>query len=631
MTNYIDDTRAWITSRAGIIDSHVYDGQVCYITGLLYMGIISTLLCSAMFLFSSCTNHDDVVIYSIEHDESDVIKQPLIDWTIFGALSSKEDSLYADSFISSPSYFMEKCKADTARTYLFSGNYHPLYNQLDLREVYGILPEDTTHSLEGKVTYLHCEITSDDNMTLYLEVKSSMSYNIFVNTDTLLRRDIQGLNIYPMHLKKGRNRCFVKLNCTGGDYSFESTVYDSISIARLYADGQSCNIIYPQIDSVSHVVMLTNAHQNVINSPVSLKFYDVYGKPVSMPVELKKDSFTYYVDGLENNTSYMCEMTICDYSIRQPVLCGKDDNAYKKFSLLREELSDGHPRSAEIDQLLFRLNFLLNHPTRYDGDWWWQFKISPLTYQLEHTLKRLECVRGEDDTEANVLFVTYRSEIDDSLQRYILARPNHINKSTPLPLVVVIRPNIENLHHFFACPQLARQWAVNQMQALSNKYGFLIVMPEIRTYQHEDLLPIAEEELKLVIKDIQQHYSIDTSRMFLHANCSGGYRALRLATDYPKMFKALALYAPLYHRSFSDEWSNEHKPELFINKLKNVPMFIHGDPVDKHSPYSIYKDLIDDCKRYDIPLTLSFKLNSGKYYNVVLVGEEALDFFETLR
>ena len=97
------------------------------------------------------------------------------------------------------------------------------------------------------------------------------------------------------------------------------------------------------------------------------------------------------------------------------------------------------------------------------------------------------------------------------------------------------------------------------------------------------------------------------------------------------MFKALALYAPLYHRSFSDEWSNEHKPELFINKLKNVPMFIHGDPVDKHSPYSIYKDLIDDCKRYDIPLTLSFKLNSGKYYNVVLVGEEALDFFATLR
>lgn len=78
MTNYIDDTRAWITSRAGIIDSHVYDGQVCYITDLLYMGIISTLLCSAMFLFSSCTNHDDVVIYSIEHDESDVIKQPLI-------------------------------------------------------------------------------------------------------------------------------------------------------------------------------------------------------------------------------------------------------------------------------------------------------------------------------------------------------------------------------------------------------------------------------------------------------------------------------------------------------------------------------------------------------------------------
>ena len=224
-------------------------------------------------------------------------------------------------------------------------------------------------------------------------------------------------------------------------------------------------------------------------------------------------------------------------------------------------------------------------------------------------------------------FVTYHSEIDDSLQRYILARPNHIDRAVSLPLVIVMRPNIEKLHHFFSCPQLSRQWAINQMQALSNKYGFLVMMPEIRTYLHEDLLPIAEEELKLAIKDVQLHYPIDTTQLFLHANCSGGYRALRMATDYPNMFRAIALYAPVYHREFDDEWSNAHRPELFIQNLKHTPMLIHGDPTDTHSPYAIYKDLIDACEKYDIPLTVSLKRNSERFYNVVLVGEEAFDFF----
>lgn len=57
-------------------------------------------------------------------------------------------------------------------------------------------------------------------------------------------------------------------------------------------------------------------------------------------------------------------------------------------------------------------------------------------------------------------------------------------------------------------------------------------------------------------------------------------------------------------------------------------MLIHGDPVDTHSPYGIYRDLVDDSRRYGIPLTLSMKRNSGRYYNVVLVGEEAFEFFK---
>ena len=618
---------ALVVGGAGFMRSHLCDWLIVKGYKIIYPKIVISILYVSFFLLVSCTNNECFAVYSIENNETKNIMLPLTDWNICGTFSPTEDSLQINAFLATPHAVIKHYETDATNQYSFSGEYHPLYNQLDLREVFGVLPQDTTHSLKGRITYLHCDINSTSDTQLYLEVKSTMAYTLFLNSDSLHRRDIQGLNIYPLYLKKGGNSCVVKVKCTGEDYSFESTIYDSISVARLYADGQSCNIIYPQIDSVSHIITLTNAHQNVIESPVTLKFLDVNNKRVSNTIELKKDSFAYHVDGLKNNTSYICEMKICNHTIRQPVLCGKDDNAYEKFSDLRRNLPNGHHRAAEIDQLLFRLQFLLNHPTRYDGDWWWQFKITPLTYQLEHTFAHLNDTYGKDDSEGNILFVTYHSEIDDSLQRYILARPNHID-SDSLPLVIIIRPNIENLHHFFACPQLARQWAVNQMQALANRYGFLIMMPEIRTYLDEDLLPIAEEELKLAIKDVQRHYPVDSSKMFLHANCSGGYRALRMATDYPDMFKAIALYAPVYHRSFSDTWSNKHKPEFFLQNLKSVPIFLHGDPIDRHSPYSIYKDLIDDCRKYDIPLTLSLKRNSGKYYNIVLAGEEAFSFFK---
>ncbi len=511
-------------------------------------------------------------------------------------------------------------------TLLFSGGtYTPKYGQLDLKEVFGLSYDDTTHVLEGRTVRLSCTVRSECDTTVYAMVRSAMPFVLLLNSDTLVRRDIQGIDIYPTRLSDGDNLLEAVLSLVGDDYAFEASLCDSLHIARTYAEGQSCNIIYPLIHSDSRIVMLTNAHQNVLDAPASLTFHDVYGRRIADCV-LKRDTFTYYIPGLEKDRSYMCSMTVSGVTVRQPVLCGGDDDAYARFTAMRDTLSDDSPRADEIDQLLYRLGFLLSHPTRYEGDWWWQFKISPLTYQLEHAFAHPEGTPA-DGTEANIRFVTYRSEQDDSLQRYILARPNSVHADKPLPLVIIIRPNIENMHHFFSCPQLARQWAVNQMQALSERYGFLVMIPEMRTYLDEDLTPEAEEEFKLAVEDVCSRYPVDRSRIFLHANCSAGYRALRLATDNPGMFAAIGLYAPVYHRQSASKWSQEHAPEHHIGRLKGVPMLIHGDPVDTHSPYGIYRDLVDDCRRYGIPLTLSMKRNSGRYYNVVLVGEEAFEFF----
>ena len=124
-----------------------------------------------------------------------------------------------------------------------------------------------------------------------------------------------------------------------------------------------------------------------------------------------------------------------------------------------------------------------------------------------------------------------------------------------------------------------------------------------------------------------KHYRIDVKNLFLQANCTGGYRALKLAEANPDLFSAIALYAPTYDVHYDSNWSKQNTARQSIIKLRGIPMMIHYDPIDKHTELSQFNDLITECAENGIPLTLSTKRNSGKYYNVVIAGNEAFNFF----
>ncbi|MBQ7156409.1 MAG: hypothetical protein IJR86_01260, partial [Bacteroidaceae bacterium] len=155
----------------------------------------------------------------------------------------------------------------------------------------------------------------------------------------------------------------------------------------------------------------------------------------------------------------------------------------------------------------------------------------------------------------------------------------------------------------------------------------VVMMPEARMYLDEELIPFAESELLLAMDDVKRHYNIDEDRIYLHANCSGGYRALQMAAKHPDLFAAVGLYAPLYERGMSNLWSEANAPRSLIGNLKGMPMMIYGDPVDPHSPCGFYKGLVADCDRHDIPLTFELKRNAGLSYNIVVLGKEACAFF----
>lgn len=597
-----------------------------YLVNTFLIAIVVSLIVS---IYCSCEKDmcQNRHVYALQSSNGH-IELELNDWLVVGALPISQDSLLTDSFAHLPQIPLQNIIPDTTNSHCYNGIYHPKYGQLDLKEVYGIAVTDTTKALDSLITYLSCTIKVEKDMNLFLYVRTEMQCKEYLNGDTLAIMPYNDMEIYPIHLKTGDNTLTVRTQGAQRNYWYTATLCDSVSMYKRYSKQHTGNIVYPIIRNDS--IHLTEGHRNLTDNDVRIFFHDVHGREVSK-ISLKKDVLDYHISGIEENHAYICSMIMEDDTVRQPVMTGTADFAEIEYKRLRDSITSTHPRAAEIDQLLYRLWKLQTITGKMRTERWYDFKLPWVIYQLEHALAHLDGKYGNDDNEYNFKYITYRSKLDDGLQRYILVTPNTVERSRNYPLVVVVRPCNEKRYHLFFCPQIAHQYIVNDMQAIANEFDCFVIMPEARMLLNEDLIPFAEAEMKLAIEDVQEHYSIDPERIFLHANCSGGYRALRLAEYNPDLFAGIALYAPIYRIGDSEEVFMDGAPETLLENLRNTPIFIFGDPVDTHSPVSVYADLVRDCEKKDIPYELVLRRNTGQGYHGYhrhVVGREACEFFK---
>ncbi len=596
--------------------------------------LISTFLITIVVFLAvgiSCSCEKDMCqdrhIYSLQSTNGH-IELDLNNWLVVGALPISQDSLLTDSFAHLPRIPLQNIIPDTIASHSYNGIYHPQYGQLDLKEVYGIAVTDTTKALDSLITYLSCTIKAEKDMNLFMYVRTEMRCREYLNGDTLTMMPFKEMEIYPIHLKAGDNTLTVRTQGAGRKYWYEATLCDSASMYKRYSKQHTGDIVYPIIRNDS--VHLTEEHWSLTNTTIRLLFHDVCGKEVA-DIPLEKGVLDYYISGTEENHAYICSMVMDDDTIRQPVMTGTADFAELEYKRLRDSITDAHPRAAEIDQLLYRLWKLQTITGKMRTERWYDFKLPWVIYQLEHTFAHLDGTYGNDDNEYNFKYITYHSKLDDGLQRYVLVTPNSVDRSRKYPLVVVVRPCNEKRYHLFFCPQIAHQHVVNDMQAIANEFDCFVIMPEARMLLNEDLTPFAEAEMRLALDDAKEHYNIDPERIFLHANCSGGYRALRLAEYNPDIFAGIALYAPVYRRNDNEDVYMDGAPEKLLENLRNTPVFIFGDPADTHSPISVYADLVKDCEKIGISYELVLRRNTGQGYHGYhrhVVGREACEFFK---
>jgi hypothetical protein len=548
--------------------------------------------------------------------------------TVNQTLSIGHDYLKSTSLISEAAFAKSLSFNELLGVKSLSSKVHHVSGGKNSKESIIDFEEMNKTSLAGAVIYMYCNIESSKEQTGFIMSRSTDGLKLWVNGKEMLQTvESRGFEQYfsdfvKIHLNKGSNKVLLKKIVNNTDLLIEVKLASYNSALTEYKKSQNGLVMKNAI--VQDTIKLKEKHAKCFELPVRYTFKNIQGKVVYTTTKYPSLSDTTIITpSLKDGYSYMCSFKLGDQVISQPFFKGNPDNYFEKINTGKHLFNNDTQK--QIEPYLYRLDKLLKHESR-KSDWWWSFKVADVIYEIENCINNLND-KQDNNLTFGIQYKAYTSILDLSTQHYLLITPDSLSKDEKIPLVLVLRPFIENQQHFLTSPQMSRYWGLLWAKNLANKYRYIIVMPSARLYQNEPLTPMAESDIFQVMSDVDKYYTIDKNRIYLHGNCSAGYRCLVLAEHHPFTFAAVGLYAPVTDLHIENPWIQKNSPKKLITNLTNIPMILHYDPIDMHNPYSAFKDFITDCYKNKISLKVSTQKHSGLHYNVQLAGEETLAFF----
>lgn len=602
---------------------------------------LSLLNLFIIILLTSCNYKNKEAVYFV-NDQNVSKGIELKEWNVVGPIknidSVSSDFLDIDhlqvsrcieaDFVKAPYQYKIKVRSKFLGKRAFVQDYYSAPNSiLEFCEI-DVNKKDSVNGLKGSAIYFYCKINCEKDVKVFLMSKSTSVLRIWMNGALIksYKKHNWGVDsdLLGLDLKKGINILVLKTtNLLKGVY-FEGVLGGRDMMRKSYHTKNSYTLLSKLI--TRDTLKLSSNHCKDLGTSIVYHIKNVNAEDVLSEKLTQKSASIISISSLNLYQNYICYFTVKDYLYSQPFFIGDPDSTYSYYYKMRNNFNDIESLQ-QIDTYLYRIKYLLGHETR-TIEWWWRHKLAGLFYELENYCNNLEKKRNININTYGIQLKSYSSPLDNSPQNYLLVSPDNISDKDTLPLVVVLRPEMENIHHFLSSPQLARHWSLIKAKYLANKFKYIIMMPAGRLYEREEFIPMAEKEILSAIDDVQKHFNINKNKIYLHGNCSAGYRCLQFACRNPDIFAAIGLYAPVYHPRNKNEWVNNNSPENLLLNLSNIPIILHYDPLDTHSPYSFFKDFIIDSKKMNIPLTISSKPLSGFNYNTFLVGEEAFSFFK---
>lgn len=447
--------------------------------------------------------------------------------------------------------------------FVFSGKI-----PLDFNEILEVNKE----KVKGNV-YCACLIMCEKNINTRLHFSSTGAEKIWLNGKLICSTDYsKPLGSYtqfiPVNLKKGNNMLLVKVNKLFTDWQMYARLEnESPTALKRYFGLHNHFILYGSIMQFDSIVLdPIFPHCNG-----KLTMLDENKNKVFSDTILGNKYWSHCVSALKKGI-YQAKFESQNVELVQDMYRGDiHDTIPKIIKQLQLIKTTGRVKN-NIDALIFRYNHLLTQT--YPGD----KKYVTIFIQLNDALRFLK--KGNDPFHhtTGCHIRSYISDIDSSIQYYILHVPSSYRKEHPSSLAAAIPATVYGNYPYLKSFRVGNSKLIDFFQDLAEKYNMILVEPGSRRYSHPNFNTIEESELFNIINDIEKDYNIDKNRIYLTGTCSGGNEALKLAIQFPDRFAALGLVSP--EIIYPNE--SEHSSMLFVKNIINVPIFNTHSVIDRH-------------------------------------------------
>ncbi len=421
----------------------------------------------------------------------------------------------------------------------------------------------------------------------------------------------------PLNLNKGNNSIEFTIDKKKNHFGINYQVCTEEDIANTIKQNYFNSFLNQGKIDEKNTLKLTKALSPIKKLITKLEISE-HGRGQKRVISEAGTKETWKLDSLPLNQSFIVKLYIGKTIIQQPLYTGTEESIFKNFKTYFENANISDEWKAHSDAYLFRINELFR-PKVHRGKTW-ERRLAMLFDKLSYIKHKIEKKENAFQKQYGVNLLGFTSRIDTTLQHMIVIAPDNINQDYSYPLIVIPRAGYNKKVHFLRAPHLANIVYLNHLQALADKYQFLIVISSNRTYLKEPLQAISEKDILESIGVCREYFTVDTTKLFLAGHCLGAEKALSMAERHPNKFSGLYIISPTF-----SEFNNHN-----FSMLKKMPIILHHDIYDRHTSINNSIKIIEKAEVQGLEINTRLDNYSRRYYYDPFLTEEAFVFFSQI-
>jgi hypothetical protein len=506
--------------------------------------------------------------------------------------------------------------------------------------------------------YLACMLHSNTPKEVVFLLGSDNGLKVWLNGNLLLRLNVNRKihryqNFIRVKLEQGDNFLLVKANHLKDDWRLLFNVCSTTQGRREYKECSTFDFlqssIIPKDDSLKIDLGLFKDYDpaeikivNINNETMlqeSVPFNGTWQHDISnlaeglyiCKVEFPADTFQqdfYYGDVFES---------LPKYEERASRFIGSRYNTHLSPSSRGQIepicISDSKEKmdlKLNLEALFIRYKHLLEPESialaNYEDLRLWKKKVVFVIGELEDMLIQLETGQESIKHRTGTHLRGYFSEIDSSVQHYMLYVPEEYIPQLKIPLIIMmpygVIDNLPFLKNIFVADILS----IDHNIQFAREVGCAILWPHLRGNTYG--APIEYQDLFEALAAVKKDYTIDENRIYLNGVCIGGSRALLLACRYPHLFAAVGLFSPYTYDSQGFLAMEANRILDFVPNLRYITIHIvHGDQ-DEYVPLDHSIKLIQAAEKENVAVTLNRLSGISHFCYPNRIQKEIYQFFQ---